>query len=874
MSYPTLSFEVPKVPNFQPFLEPDSYRIAIIGEAPGEEEVRHGCPFIGPSGQLLDRILSDVGIDRRKCFVGNVCQVRPPQNEIKRFAWNGPEIQSGLTALANDLNLFSPTVCLLLGNIPLRAAKDSAECKISSWSGSIFLGEFNTPFYQRKCIPSFHPSGILRQWGEQGNYSRLKFAAKRALEESFTSDLNLPHREIITNLDAGSLVSLLDNWPTGLRCSIDLEGGLPHDKVNEGVKKDSKKRRHLGWRCVGLSPNSHKSYVIAWWKFNEWDHARVLQAFARLMARPDVPKVLQNSLYDAFVQAYGYGIVMRNVAEDTMLKGWEIYSELPKGLVVQASLYTREPHWKDEEMYESTGENLAIGCGKDTAVTLEICEVQDAVLASNPKGLAHYRSNVDLLNPALYMELRGILLDHESVVSKTKEVKTEIGPIGERLSELAGKEVRGPSGGIADKRLAGIMYTDMGFDPQYKKDESGQNRLTTDIEALLKLRRKIPEGTVKAEFLNGIIRHRHLEGLLETLAIRPDPDGRVRCAYNVVGTETGRFSCKQSPTGAGANMTTITKRLRHNYIADPGHDFFQCDLAGADGWTVASHCARLGDPTMLEDYEAGLKPAKLIGLLQAFGYAVNALDRGSLKYWCGGSAWNAVTQEIGKGTYDCAKRVQHGTNYLMGIPTMQTTVMKASFKETGVPIYMEHRTASQLQGFYLARYPGVATWHRWAEAQLCATGSLTSASGHTRIFFGPRFGKRLHDTLKEFLADEPQQNTTWATNLAMLRLWNDPANRVKNFCGRVIETCDGSIHYVPQEALTFLSRLTRGSLLIEPLHQVHDALCGQWPQFLRDWARAKVRDYFNNPLTIADRQLVIPFDGAYGRSWGEQPNPL
>ncbi len=95
------------------------------------------------------------------------------------------------------------------------------------------------------------------------------------------------------------------------------------------------------------------------------------------MSRADVPKVFQNALYDTFVLDYGYGIHVSNVAEDVMLKGWEYYCELPKGLSCQASVWTREPHWKDDDMYESNGENLAIGCARDSAVTLEICETQD-----------------------------------------------------------------------------------------------------------------------------------------------------------------------------------------------------------------------------------------------------------------------------------------------------------------------------------------------------------------------------------------------------------------------------------------------------------------------------------------------------------------
>ena len=73
----------------------------------------------------------------------------------------------------------------------------------------------------------------------------------------------------------------------------------------------------------------------------------------------------------------------------------------------------------------------------------------------------------------------------------------------------------------------------------------------------------------------------------------------------------------------------------------------------------------------------------------------------------------------------------------------------------------------------------------------------------------------------------------------MLRLWNDPHNR----------------------------RID-GSLIIEPLHQVHDALVGQWPVGLRDWARPRVAGYFDNSISVAGNDVTIPADGRYGPSWG------
>lgn len=877
------------VPNFFPVADPSPYRIALIGEAPGEDERQYRIPFVGRSGQHLNAQLQTVGIDRNRVFLGNVCQIQPPSNEISRFDWNGPEISAGLRQLSDDLRTFKPHICVLLGNTPLHAAKFGSTppprrgksinwpCKISSWCGSLF---YSTVF-QSKCISAFHPAGILRAWGDQGNFPRLQWALARALSEAHDPILSLPQRELRADLDCSSLCRLMDEWPSGLRCSVDIEGGLPNDSVNDGVRADSKKRRYIGWRCVALAGRATRSFAIPWWKFTELEMAALLRSFARLMARTDVPKVLQNALYDRFVLGYGYGIFVANVREDTMAKGWELYSELPKSLTVLASVYTREPHWKDEEMYESSGEALAIGCCKDTAVTLEICEALDSRL--DARGRQHYEVNMRMENPALYMELRGINYDKENVAKKIKEIKEtgwettnsqgvpewheSISRLGDRLGELAKCELRGPSGGLRDKFLATVMYSQLGYEPQFKK-ENGRltNKLTTDIDALLKLRRKNPGD----EFLSGVIRHRHLEGLLETLSIQSDPDGRVRCSYNVVGTETGRFSCKESPTGAGANMTTITKKLRSNYTADPDYDFFQCDLSGADGWTVAAHCARLGDRTMLDDYLYGLKPAKLIAGLHCFGGDFNGLDRDSLVYWSSKRPFGYISEAVGTGIYDCCKVVQHGSNYLMGIPTMQTNVMKKSFKESGTPIYMEHRDANALQSAYFTRYSGVKLWHTWAEAVLVSKGTLTSASGHTRVFFGRRFGKDIHDTLKEFLSDEPQQNTTFATNLAMLKLWEDKENRVvhvdkKHF---TLTTAAGITHYWSGSLESF-RRMIPGTLLIEPLHQVHDALCGQFPKFLKDWAIQRIKSYFDNALTIAGREITIPFEMGIGPSWGE-----
>lgn len=839
LAFPTIVTERRTVPNQQPIMGVGDQRVAIVGEAPGEEEEKYRAPFVGKSGQFLRNLLRDVGLNHHQCFLGNVCQVRPPGNKIQRFKWEGPEIQEGLQKLDEDLRVYNPNITVLLGATALRAAGITG--KITEWRGSLFCGHGPVESLRgRKCIGSLHPAFVLREFS---GFPLLKFDLQRAANESRTSTLTLPQRELITTASAGELCLLMDTWPTGRRCSIDIEGGLE------------------SWPCVSIAGSPSRSHTIVWNRVSPTEHVRVLQSFARLMGRRDVPKVLQNALYDNFVLSYGFGILIRNVAEDTMLKGWECYCELPKGLGTQASIWTREPYYKFERKSD-VSEVLYKYCAKDSAVTLEICEAQDNFLEG--KSLQHYRLNMDLLRPLLYMQVRGIRYDIKKAAELMVENMSEYCTLGEQLCTTAGRELRGPKGSLSPKKLGAYLYDELKLPmPKRTDPETGMKVPTksTDADAILNLRKLHPDNT----FLKGLLDYRHLEGVIKYLNLTPDPDGRMRCGYNAVGTKTGRVSCYVSPTGSGGNLQTITKELRVLYTADEGYDFGQFDLAGADGWTIAAQCARLGDPTMLDDLFAGLKIAKLIVLLRWFGSEINKLDRDSLRNLC------RVIDKDGWEYFAC-KRVQHGTNYLMGIPTLCKQVMLDSYKYTGEAIYMTLGAGKGFQAAYLLRYRGLPILHNWAKSKVVADGMCTAASGHTRIFFGRRFGPNIEDTVKEFLSHEPQNNTTYATNKAMLNLWNDPDNRVGSYVGvGSSDRLDRAGRVLDREGLRALvDRKDYGALYIEPLHQVHDALCAQWLAVLRPWAITKVKFYFNNPMQIADREITIPFEGGYGPSWGEQ----
>ena len=143
------------VPNQFPASDPGPLRLALIGEAPGADEVAMGYPFAGKSGWALNGFLAAAGLSRSSCFVGNVCQMRPSptSNDFHLLEWNGAPVQEGIAALREDLAAFRPNIVVALGNAALHllrhgnAAPPKSKLRglfqwtshVGTWRGSLFL---------------------------------------------------------------------------------------------------------------------------------------------------------------------------------------------------------------------------------------------------------------------------------------------------------------------------------------------------------------------------------------------------------------------------------------------------------------------------------------------------------------------------------------------------------------------------------------------------------------------------------------------------------------------------------------------------------------------------------------------------------------
>ena len=90
--------------------------VMFIGEAPGREEDLQGRPFVGRAGKLLDRLLSEIGIGRRKVFIGNVLKCRPVSPEGKDRRPTEEEVSACSRFLDSQIERIEPRVICTLGD--------------------------------------------------------------------------------------------------------------------------------------------------------------------------------------------------------------------------------------------------------------------------------------------------------------------------------------------------------------------------------------------------------------------------------------------------------------------------------------------------------------------------------------------------------------------------------------------------------------------------------------------------------------------------------------------------------------------------------------------------------------------------------------
>jgi DNA polymerase len=151
----------------------------IVGEAPGEQEDLQGEPFVGPAGQLLDRMLLSLGLTRgeaepsRQVYIANTLKCRPPRNRNPEPR----ELGQCLPFLERQVALVRPRVILAMGRFAVQALLGSDE-PIGKLRGRVH------PWQGRPLVVTYHPAYLLRQPTEKARAWADLCLAAEALERS------------------------------------------------------------------------------------------------------------------------------------------------------------------------------------------------------------------------------------------------------------------------------------------------------------------------------------------------------------------------------------------------------------------------------------------------------------------------------------------------------------------------------------------------------------------------------------------------------------------------------------------------------------------------------------------------------------------
>lgn len=334
------------------------FKIALIGEAWGEEEAQWKLPFVGAAGNQLDSILADAGIDRKQCFITNVFNLRPGDaaggirsnpNDLSHICGTKgePDVAKGfgplvpgkylkaqycseVDRLLEQLSEVRPNLAVLLGNTACWALLERQT--ISKIRGTACLSS-RLPWL--KCLPTYHPSAINRQY-DLRHVTVMDFI--KAKRESEYPELRRPVRYVHV---AETVQDIRDFKAEYLDSARELAFDVETDRRGQIT-------------CICFAPTIDRVLVIPfvdqrkadgnyWAKLDD-----ELVAWDLVAAILDLPasKVGQNGLYDIQHTWQSYGIPVRNYNDDTMLLHHALQPESDKGLGFLGSVYTNEASWK------------------------------------------------------------------------------------------------------------------------------------------------------------------------------------------------------------------------------------------------------------------------------------------------------------------------------------------------------------------------------------------------------------------------------------------------------------------------------------------------------------------------------------------------
>jgi DNA polymerase I-like protein with 3'-5' exonuclease and polymerase domains/uracil-DNA glycosylase len=550
-------------------------RIAIIGEAPGGQEVEEGRPFVGPSGMELQAALDLIGVARGDCHIDNVIACRPKGNDLAGYMlrlgrrnrkrrskdedeWATPH-SCCKPRLHNNLKNFRHFLCLGAtaaaairgGNPSIMKLRGTCEIIPAPWDPSIEISVSHT----------LHPAFVIRSSKWRSTFQHDIGKAFRF----FHGNLSWKDPEILRPERAAEVQVALNQ----LRSA-----GKP---IAYDVETDAKNPLEANLRCLAFS-NEDTSVVIpilsidgATRAFCPEEEAEVLDILRNFLTDPRVPLTGHNAgQYDRLVCEEQLGVTPK-LSADTLLLHLIADNEMPHNLGFVGSRYTDFTEaWKADHTatQAKTDEDLHTYCAKDACVTARVVTPLAKVIRARAQWPLLKREH-QLQDIGCKMQRLGMyidqtrLLEHEILfeakLAKNRDICLRIGP----------KDFNPNS----THQLRRFIFDEWGLAPVKYNEKSGDP--STDDDSLRRMLTEYGLDEEKNVFLQAIRLLRRNTKLLSTY-VRPLKsglvlaDGRVHPAYNRLPA-SGRYSSSEP------NAQNIPYGLRDIFIPQPGHVFVGAD---------------------------------------------------------------------------------------------------------------------------------------------------------------------------------------------------------------------------------------------------------------------------------------------------------
>lgn len=382
-------------------------QVVVVGDSPGEQEIREGRPFVGPAGNLLMKAIKQAGLRRNDVHWTNVMLCQPPENDLARVLkvtqrQNRQIERQNKEALkeakkagipADDVEqtplIPTPMACCA-PRLNREVAPFDRVIPAGSYAVRQLVGKGASIFALRgspvtvdrsgrpvKMLPILHPSFVLRNM----RWNHVLLSDLRRAVRFFLDEMNWHPPQITFNPSAVELQAFIDRNPI-LSCDVetdDIECLIANMRcVALGTDREV---MVIGTRPIGAVPDKYlRPDEVArrqkfWGFYPEDELHRVLGVLRRWLVDPTKIKVGHNfGYYDYLCLEQQVGVRPAPVV-DTMLVHRLVESELPHSLGFVGSIYTDAPSWKtDREGNKKATESesdqeLHVYCAYDVSVT-------------------------------------------------------------------------------------------------------------------------------------------------------------------------------------------------------------------------------------------------------------------------------------------------------------------------------------------------------------------------------------------------------------------------------------------------------------------------------------------------------------------------